>query len=567
MHLARSLECFLEKRGLLDRGRQRFLSKRAVDSLTTFASYVRYFLVRVTNELYHCHSFDMVLRSSQIRRKIQKMYGVGKNFTTNNSDLPRFYHLIKTHKKDKELKCRPIVSNANGPSKKISWLLCRILQPVLRFIPSHIFNSSQLLNELKAITPQRLEEFHYPISLDVCALYTSIPPQDAIHALERKLDEIKELKLPLQNEEACQLLSVVLENSFFEFHGRIYHQIKGLPMGNAVSGILSSIYMDALEKQVLHFPTIAIQRRYVDDLFILTTGEEEAKVIFERFNALDPNISFEMELPSQGELSLLDFTVKFTRDAENCLCLSFSFFKKSARKDIFVNARSAIPTSTKVNCIQNEAKRIREICSNAEEEQRGIETFKNILRRNNYPNKMVQKVVRNNKTKTRKKKQIENPVYLKFPFITDAITNKIQRIFASADLPVRIYDRNFTLRNALSKEDRSGKCTIRNCTINSPALCLRRKCVYEMRCLRCNDAYIGSTLRFLHTRIQEHMSRSSSSVFQHKERCGGAFRTTCLATSSDVTSLRFKEAILIRRHNPAINNKRESEEILSMTFE
>ena len=76
-------------------------------------------------------------------------------------------------------------------------------------------------------------------------------------------------------------------------------------MGNAISGILSSVYMDAVENQILHFPTIGLHKRYVDDLIILTRGEEEAKLIFERFNTLDPNTSFEMELPKNRELSLL----------------------------------------------------------------------------------------------------------------------------------------------------------------------------------------------------------------------------------------------------------------------
>ena len=47
---------------------------------------------------------------------------ITRSFITSNSNIPRFYHLIKTHKPGPTLKIRPIVSNSNGPTKKITWL-------------------------------------------------------------------------------------------------------------------------------------------------------------------------------------------------------------------------------------------------------------------------------------------------------------------------------------------------------------------------------------------------------------------------------------------------------------
>lgn len=39
-----------------------------------------------------------------------------KRFIASNTDLAKFYHLIKTHKTGPGIKIRPIVSNINGPS-------------------------------------------------------------------------------------------------------------------------------------------------------------------------------------------------------------------------------------------------------------------------------------------------------------------------------------------------------------------------------------------------------------------------------------------------------------------
>ena len=45
---------------------------------------------------------------------------VQKSFLASNTDLPRFYHVIKTHKTGPDIKIRPIVSNINGPTQRIS---------------------------------------------------------------------------------------------------------------------------------------------------------------------------------------------------------------------------------------------------------------------------------------------------------------------------------------------------------------------------------------------------------------------------------------------------------------
>lgn len=46
---------------------------------------------------------------------------------SHNTTLPKFYHLIKTHNQSETLKIRPIVSSCNGPSRKLAWLLNKLL--------------------------------------------------------------------------------------------------------------------------------------------------------------------------------------------------------------------------------------------------------------------------------------------------------------------------------------------------------------------------------------------------------------------------------------------------------
>lgn len=65
---------------------------------------------------------------------------ITKIYIISSSEAPTFYHLIKTRKGLQQIKIRPIVSNYNGPTKRISWIVTKILQAVL----SHLWNSDEL---------------------------------------------------------------------------------------------------------------------------------------------------------------------------------------------------------------------------------------------------------------------------------------------------------------------------------------------------------------------------------------------------------------------------------------
>ena len=74
-------------------------------------------------------------------------------------------------------------------------------------------------------------------------------------------------------------------------------------------------------------------------------------------------IQFEIEKPTitpRGKsLSLLDFTVTITEDGN----AKFEFFKKQAKKPIFMHYKSALPKRAKLHAIRNERKRIDQRCS------------------------------------------------------------------------------------------------------------------------------------------------------------------------------------------------------------
>ena len=84
---------------------------------------------------------------------------------------------------------------------------------------------------------------------------------------------------------------------------------------------------------------------------------------------------------------------------------------------------------------------------------------------------------------------------------------------------MRIAHRLHTPRRALSHYSTERTCIRDKCPISNTKLCLRRNAVYQITCKNCNQHYIGSTARFIHDRIREHLKNNNSSVKKHISLC------------------------------------------------
>lgn len=491
---------------------------------------------------------------------------ITRSYITNNSNMPRFYHLIKTHKQGTDLKIRPIVSSTGGPGYKISYLVCQILNPLLSDVPAHLSSSMELINHLKTLPTTTLQEYNYPFSLDVTALYTSVPPLEAIDNAFNRLTERKELCRPLKPQDIKDLLLVVLQNCVFRFKDKFYTQVSGLPMGNAMSGILAILFMDTLEKQTLRNLTdinllMALYKRYVDDSLALAKNRQEAEAIHSALNAAHPAINFEIELPTDNNsISLLDFTVQVERDGQ----VNIDFYQKKAKANLLPHYRSALPTNAKRNILNNEIKRRKERCSTPEQAEKHLQDFTNTMKQNGYPANFIGQQTNRRKTRNRQTHNTQptsqDYMYFDFPYIDDTTDRQVKKIFRDLDLPVRLYRRSHTLRNALNKTPPQDECNMKDCLLKNEQ-CLIKNCVYKLTCSKCHEVYIGSTFRTFHARFKEHMTSNNSSVSAHRKQCRSSFSSKIIAREHDPVKLRFKEALLIQKHNASINSRAEREEL------
>ena len=78
--------------------------------------------------------------------------------------------------------------------------------------------------------------------------------------------------------------------------GQVFRQKEaGQPMGSSISGILAILFMDKLETIALSFHlSISPCRRYVDNIYLQTTGEDMADQFHHTMNNLHPKLKLEV---------------------------------------------------------------------------------------------------------------------------------------------------------------------------------------------------------------------------------------------------------------------------------
>ena len=114
-------------------------------------------------------------------------------FFPSSKRLPEFYGLRKIHKENAPL--RPVVAAFDGPLAPISIFLKRILHQLLIYLPTHIENTAaatRSLEESLSKAEDRQCEQVIGCTMDVVALYPSIPIKDGVEAVLEKLGEHEE---------------------------------------------------------------------------------------------------------------------------------------------------------------------------------------------------------------------------------------------------------------------------------------------------------------------------------------------------------------------------------------
>lgn len=225
--------------------------------------------------------------------------------------LPRAYGLPKIHKPNCPL--RIIVSSINSPLYNLSVFLHKFIYNILQ-ADSNVGNSFKLV---KLVSSKKIDGHYKLISLDAVSLFTNVPSDLAISGIASRWKHIKKSTKILLHEFIIAV-QLVLDSTYFSFHGVIYRQTFGSPMGSPLSSVLTDIVLQDIEKKVLNISIhVPLYVRYVDDI-ALAALPEFIDMILDTFNSFHPRFQFTAEIPEKNVLNFLDVEMTVSGDSVEC---------------------------------------------------------------------------------------------------------------------------------------------------------------------------------------------------------------------------------------------------------
>ena len=476
------------------------------------------------------------------------------------------YGQPKIHKRDfcTKFQCRPILAAYNLASYKIA----KFIVPLLSNLTTNqytILNSTEFSSKISSIpNADKL----YMTSLDIESLFTNIPLHETIEICITKLFPNP---TTMFHGFSKLLFKTLLEhsvlNSFFIFDNNYYQQTEGMGMGSPLGPTFANIFM-------CHFETIWLNNcpsqfkpvhyfRYLDDTFVLFKDQTHSDLFHNYLNNQHSSIKFTIETENNNSLPFLDVTVE-----RHSTYFSTSVFRKASFSGLGTSFFSYCCKMFKTNGILTLLHRAYNVCSSPSSFREEVSFLRSFFHNNGFPHQVF-----NSQLERFLSSKLDfqlafstvpkKTVYFVIPYFghksvlfTKHLSKLISEHFTHLD-PKIILLNNYTINNIFMYKD------------SLPKL-LRSSLVYLYSCPQnCGSAYVGSTLRTLHTRISEHKGSScrtgrplasppQSAIRHHSEQCngGGPVPTgnfDILASVKNSIDLRIVESLYIHKKKPNLN--------------
>ena len=217
---------------------------------------------------------EVAKSASDVIKDIKKKCNdVGFTVPEEHLQLPFIYATIKMHKKP--VKFRYIVASSQCVLKTIAQKLTKILQlvqDVHRKYCRKIYlytginrmwiadNSKKFLEDIHIVN--RRKSARNIATYDFSTLYTKLPPEDLKSTLKRVVDKAfkggrnqfisisnnsakwsNKEKDTYTKEDIYNMIDLIIDNTYFQFGNKVYHQIIGLPMGIDPAPPAANLYL------------------------------------------------------------------------------------------------------------------------------------------------------------------------------------------------------------------------------------------------------------------------------------------------------------------------------------
>lgn len=383
---------------------------------------------------------------------------------------------------------RPINSNVLTPTYKLAKWLAKEMEQLKKPKDFSVINASELIEELKHET---IEEDEVLVSFDIESYFPSVPVPESMDIIESWLDSQVSLN-HLVREAYTDLINVCMNQSYFKFRGKFYHQSTGTAMGNPLSPFVCNMYVGALEKKISNHPKFPrFWRRFVDDILAIVKREKVTEVL-DWLNTVDPNIKFTCAEEENGCIPFLDVNV-----CRNGRQLEFKVYRKPTSTDRFIINSSFHTPNQKLAAFHSMIFRLCNLPLNEQNFKNELEHIKKVATINGFCAETVDRIVgkmefkkRMERTTTLKRIKTNEMTRKSFNY-NPALTNKIKNKFKRHNIEM-VFRSNCKLKNLLgSTKDKRVKT--------------EKSGIYRATCEVCGITYVGKCIRAIKQRITEHL--------------------------------------------------------------
>jgi len=300
----------------------------------------------------------------------------------------KFYILPKIHKEfDIFPKGRPISSTCQTTTKGLSQLLDKFLQPLLRFIPDLIIDTSHfllLLNNLKLNSKGR----YGLLTVDIESLYTNLNVKNSKKFCCELFDMYgQSINYPTKISKVTlrKLMDWCLDYHYIRFGQHYFYQHKGIAMGGAASVSIANLTVFMELKTFFKGPEVEFKVRFIDDLFLIVNLDLIDNV--NEWIVRETNHEYLKFTHTYNAKSINFLDVLITLSSENKIITSL--YKKPMSKHEYLHYDSNHPICNLKSIPYSQGIRILRVCSEAETQMLEINRMMSKFIKRNYPSKLL----------------------------------------------------------------------------------------------------------------------------------------------------------------------------------
>ncbi len=254
----------------------------------------------------------------------------------------------------------------------------------------------------------------------------------------------------------------------------------------------------------------------------------------------------------------------------------FSLFVKPSSQHIFLNYHSSHPKSVILNSARNEIRRARVNSSTPELEKYSVNQIVNMLRKNDYPDNVINKLVGQSKTNNCSTQEVDKGnervnTYLSLPYIDEQTCRKVYYALRTNKL---LENTKVSFTSGKRLVDSLTKSSLQHTQCNKQSdskcyqcdkTCMVKNICYQLKCNICDKRYIGETGRMKRKRNWEHfrsvhdktrdtaMGKHYLAEHPYTPAPKDPFEFTVKQRCRDFVDRQLWQSALIKREQPELN--------------